>query len=603
MQLNIINLIEKNPIIQLKAKYNNKFIQKIQNELTETQQELFTASFYTYLNYDAEKDFVVNLKDIWNWLGFSRKDPLKRVLLRHFKQNINYVLHLSVEIKSGRKEEQILMNVNTFKRLCSISGTSKAMEIHEYFIKVEKILIEITNEENDELRLQLQTSHQDLQKKEIENQKTKHNILLASLSKRYVVYILKIFTYENDEYIIKIGQTKDINERLIQHNCNYKSIGKPLLLDVFEVLRPDAFENFLLNTSDISKHKTNKLVGFEKCKEHVLIDATFTYQHVLDIIKNNIQTFQYPSVDLIKQEHELYIERESLKIKQQTIELQKQENELKSQEIKIRQEAIKSTMDLFNVSIIDAINIIDKVPQVIPEVVPEMDNNLPLSQESMDSVEISMGIINMASRGLRVQKIDKDTHDIIKTYDCINECLHSEPVSRSRIINAHENRQVYKDFRWNLVTRDLDVNEKYNIGDNVFINTQNVGYIAQLNIEKTIIKNVYKDQKSACIDNNYSSYSSLSKSVKTGNITQNHIYQLYTSLPHDLRMVYENTHGKPFFMENGIEKICIQRNVRISLYKNKSECVKKDKIGNATLVKYINSGNTYNGFIYRNVNV
>jgi hypothetical protein len=97
MQLNIINLIEKNPIIQLKAKYNNKFVQKIQQNLTETQQQLFTASFFTYLNYDAKKDFVVNLKDIWKWLGFARKDGLKKVLLRHFKEETNYIVLRSAE--------------------------------------------------------------------------------------------------------------------------------------------------------------------------------------------------------------------------------------------------------------------------------------------------------------------------------------------------------------------------------------------------------------------------------------------------------------------------------------------------------------------------
>jgi hypothetical protein len=130
MQLNIINLIEKNPIIQLKAKYNNKFIQKIQNELTETQQELFTASFYTYLNYDAEKDFVVNLKDIWSWLGFSRKDPLKRVLLRHFKQGINYVLHRVIRFIENKKNDYFIQFFNKIT-----TPVPTAFRFYLYFIQ------------------------------------------------------------------------------------------------------------------------------------------------------------------------------------------------------------------------------------------------------------------------------------------------------------------------------------------------------------------------------------------------------------------------------------------------------------------------------------
>ena len=560
------------------------------------------ASFYTYLNYDTEKDFVVNLKDIFHWLGFARKDGIKKVLIKNFKQDIDYQIRQLAEIKSGKKEEVILMNVNTFKRLCSISGTKKATEIHEYFIKIEKILIGIINEENDELRLQLQTSqeclqvsHDSLLEKDKEKQIEKHNLLLSALSNKYVVYILKIFTYEDGDYVIKIGQTRNLKERILDHNYNYKSIGKPIVIDVFEVLRPDQFERFLLNETEINKHKTTKLTGFETSKEHILIDKQFTYQHVIDIIKKNIDKYQYASTELINQEHQLYLEKENIKIREKMLQL-------KNKELQNRNEAVKNVMDLFNISFQEAVNYIDRVPQIIPIEIPVVDENLPLNQESIDNVQSTKGIVIESKRGQRLQKIDVNTHDIIKTYDCINDALNSEDISRSRITNAHNTRQVYKNFRWHLVERDQDVNQKYNIGNNIIVNNQNTGYIAQLNTKKTIIKNVYKDQKTASKENGYNACSSISKSVKTGSITQNHIYQLYTDVSEDLRKEYERIHGKPFFMENGVEKICHQRNIRVCLYINKSDCIKKDKINNNTLNKYLKSGEPYNGFIYKYVN-
>ena len=44
--LNIVDLIEKNPIIKLSASYNNKLINKIKEDFTDTQQQLFVSSFY-----------------------------------------------------------------------------------------------------------------------------------------------------------------------------------------------------------------------------------------------------------------------------------------------------------------------------------------------------------------------------------------------------------------------------------------------------------------------------------------------------------------------------------------------------------------------------
>jgi hypothetical protein len=67
--INIVNLIEKNPITKLSNTYNNKLLIKIKELFTESQQQLFIASFYCYLNYNNTSDFVIDLDNIWEWLG------------------------------------------------------------------------------------------------------------------------------------------------------------------------------------------------------------------------------------------------------------------------------------------------------------------------------------------------------------------------------------------------------------------------------------------------------------------------------------------------------------------------------------------------------
>ena len=68
--LNIVELIENNPITKLSTSYNNKLIIKIKDNFTETQQQLFIASFYCYLNCDQKNDFVIDLDTVWKWLEF-----------------------------------------------------------------------------------------------------------------------------------------------------------------------------------------------------------------------------------------------------------------------------------------------------------------------------------------------------------------------------------------------------------------------------------------------------------------------------------------------------------------------------------------------------
>ena len=44
-----------------------------------------------------------------------------------------------------------MLNIKTFKKFCLKTGTTKADEVHDYFIKLETIVFEITKEECEEI--------------------------------------------------------------------------------------------------------------------------------------------------------------------------------------------------------------------------------------------------------------------------------------------------------------------------------------------------------------------------------------------------------------------------------------------------------------------
>ena len=167
-KLNIVELIEKNPISKLSNTYNSKLLSKIKDTFTNSQQQLFISSFYCCLNYNQENDYIIDLDTIWKWLEFSQKDNAKRLLEKYFKLDIDYkIFENDKEEKKGRgghNKEVIMLNIKTFKSFCLKAGTKKADEIHDYFIKLEEILQQTIGEECNELKTQLQQIKEDTTK-------------------------------------------------------------------------------------------------------------------------------------------------------------------------------------------------------------------------------------------------------------------------------------------------------------------------------------------------------------------------------------------------------------------------------------------------------
>lgn len=59
-------------------------------DLRDSQQNIFAASFYCYLNYIQKTEFVIDLDNVWKWLGFARNSECKRVLVKCFVRDVDY---------------------------------------------------------------------------------------------------------------------------------------------------------------------------------------------------------------------------------------------------------------------------------------------------------------------------------------------------------------------------------------------------------------------------------------------------------------------------------------------------------------------------------
>jgi hypothetical protein len=231
-QINIIQLVEKNPITRLSKEYENSLINKVKNGFSDTQQQMFLASFYCYLNYDSKKDFIIDFDNVWKWTGFTRKDNAKRLLEKYFTPEIDFkIVFLQSEenLQGGRPTENIFLNIITFKKFCIKANTKKADEIHDYYIKLEELLQETINEQTNELRYQLGVKENDntklLEEKiKIEKEKADKEEEIEELKlrmdkktkqkyeKKNCVYILSNKLYP--EGFFCYGETKDLTSRL-----------------------------------------------------------------------------------------------------------------------------------------------------------------------------------------------------------------------------------------------------------------------------------------------------------------------------------------------------------------------------------------------------
>lgn len=67
-----------------------KLIEKLQSHFSDEEQRLYICNLFLYLNYHPINDFIVNLDNVWKFIGFSNKANAKRLLKHNFKQDIDY---------------------------------------------------------------------------------------------------------------------------------------------------------------------------------------------------------------------------------------------------------------------------------------------------------------------------------------------------------------------------------------------------------------------------------------------------------------------------------------------------------------------------------
>jgi len=578
MSIDIVNLIENNPITKLSGNYQTKLVQKVKNNFTNYEQQLFLSSFYCYLKYDSKNDFVIDLDNIWQWLGFSQKIKSKQMLEKNFIIDKDYKLLLTQKLeqkndnRGGHNKEIFMLNIETFKKFCLKAGTKKADEVHDYFIKLENIMFEITKEECEELKTQLQqmenTKNKEMETKLImQKGLEKERVLLDKFANSGpLVYIIKVKTYENGTYVVKIGESrKGIQNRYSEHKTNYEEC---LLLDCFSLDKSKEFEDFLHHHSVIYPNKIQTLENHETENELFLIGKELTYNILLKIIDDNINNHNYKV-------RELLLEIENLKLKNSGQSINN-DNE-------IIKELIQSNKMLTNK--------VSSLENFIQLILNKLNN-----QETKLVTRFNQQVPHL---GPRLQKINPETLQLIKVYESVTEAMNEDKnIKRPSISKAVEENTIYCGFRWQLVERNLEPNIIHSLEPTKETKVKNLGYIAKLDAKQSEILNVYLDRKTAANYNGYQSSSALDNPFKNNTLSNGHYYVYYDSCNEELIEKFEEINGVPLLYKNGVGQYDLN-NKLIKEFSCKYDCIRGLKMSDKTLAKALNNNIPYNNYYYK----
>jgi predicted GIY-YIG superfamily endonuclease len=316
--IDIVELVKNHPLNKLPIDDTSVIVNKIKEKFPKNEQQLFIANFYCYLNYDKNKDFVIDLDNMWKWLGFERKGKAKELLVNNFKENEDYKVEnlasptgeARLEQHGGHNKEIILLTIYCFKKLCLKAKTKKSDEIHDYYISLEEMINEVVYEQSEQLRNQLLISNTTKQTIVDNNEDN----LLFNFDKKHVVYVCQI-----DDNTVRFGYSDDIKTRLKNHKSTF---GKDLrLVYIFESVYNVEVESLIKKDIVISK----KIIKGENNNPHtetskrdrktelIQLDENFTINDLKKRIEEIRKTCSNDQVaKLTKECDDLTIENEIL---------------------------------------------------------------------------------------------------------------------------------------------------------------------------------------------------------------------------------------------------------------------------------------------------
>ena len=640
--------VKHKPPLAITSYHNDdNFISFLRERMNTLEQHLFIESFKMYLQHGRnEKSFVVNLDDIWEKIGFTRKNNCRRVLEKNFEIGKHYIINTIVEnfasqvgeavlnIKEtdenekiqknnefinnndeklasqvgeasfsindtveskkhgGHNKEIILMSVKTFKKLCMISQTSKAEIVQEYYLKMEEILQDYMEKIIQEEKIEKQKLLTDLSITKEKAFLERHQALLTGFSHMKLVYMIHMFDMENGKYVIKLGRTDDLRDRVNHIGSSFKV--KPRVIDVFTCENNHEFEQYLHNHHKFIPFKYSDPINGKVSTETYLVNNEQHYQKFKKTIEKEKYQFEHRSVEELK----YLTEMKKLDLITKIIDIYGNNPE------KIE----KILTNSISITIINKNSFVDKeeisAEQNIESYSEEtVEQKIPLEVAAEEKPEITIN--KSMIRGKMVQiYVPSDLTKVVRLFDCIGDALREiKGANHTSIKFSARNHIVYCGYRWYFVNRDdPNPNSAKNIGNTIDIQERTTGFVARLNMDKTIVLNVYKNQVEACNEVGLQK-SLMSNAVKFGSPLSGNFWILWEHIDKEMQDKYLKNNQLPIPPSNprgtSVQKIHPETKEILEEFDSLERVRINLGITTKTLKKYSISQTKYKGFLWK----
>jgi phage anti-repressor protein len=416
---------------------DNGLMARLEREFTTEEQGLFLQSFSAYLNY-SPTDFVIDLEDMWEWLGYTEKGKSKNLLVKQFTEGKDYIIEracsseqarLVAPQNGGQNRQSIMMSMRTFKELSMLAETKKAKDVRKYYLTMEEVLMTHLKEREADSVLKLMETQASCagQTLLLENKLAKaladqrferSRALVDAFDHMDLVYAMHVMTFPDGSILVKIGLTRcdsGLRDRVGDVSAMFGL--KVAVMDVYPCEKCGAFEKFVKGHGKVMPHRYSELVN-GKCK--------------------NTEVFRLPDPSLYAGVKRM-MQMEVSKYERRNV----RELELIVEEKRIRMEVGKTALEENKVALLakmqpsmlfEAMKLMYAPATVVVPSMPEASTQLTEPQPS--GADASPTTSSEREGGLV-------------------EAVRDEDVSFSQIKVAAEGCTVVKGRRWQLVPRDM----------------------------------------------------------------------------------------------------------------------------------------------------
>lgn len=598
----------------------------IRDNLDPNVQQSFSLEAYINVVDRQGSKYPVHGTEAFEWLGYDKKQNLKRLYTKHLDEGVDYVVNM-VPSTGGRPSEEVSFTSEAFKNLCMLASTEKGKMVRRYYIALEDLMERYVGMQQAQF-IQNMSSELALTKTLLIEANASsadtaiqatHLALMETYAHTPVVYLAFMEQLTKPYYVLKVGSTDDIVTRGRDLNSNF---GNAQFMYVMAVRRNRKFETFVQEHTLLKELKYREPInGLNRSIETFTVTDEL-YKQLKTMMKRQVHNFNCLNDEEEMKMRQMMVDEKQAEAKMKEIDLKRDQfdffkshlEELKAKMAFHKERLISCPKDTESKTEYDSLHLdYEKAhaycAENYPEVVDTMDSpepSLTTLQQRAETIRIAHNKPRNVARGEFVQRYDPDTLELVDHFVGPTEAIRQfENGCPQVLMKAVKERLIYKGFRWATVARDGDPTKPQDIGETVESRQGGGGMVAVYSHDETRIEHVFPDQLQTKDHLKVKSAATICQAIKS-NLKRKcaGVYvQMWADVPDPLKAKYLESKElpKPAERKGGIPVLRIDMHTGqvLERHNNVASVAKDYRMSHMTVKQACETGETHAGFRWR----